>query len=347
MDHIEEIRTRVQLLEHTVDNVHSTDFPGSYDGYDDTWSQSKFEKNFIINIIDINEDNMEFDMIGVDCSIANAFRRILLSEVPTMAIEKVFVYNNTSIIQDEVLAHRLGLIPIKADPRLFEYRQEGDTEGSAEDTIEFQLKVKCTKNPQPKDSTRPDEMYKDHKVTTNYMKWVPVGDQANIFNAGDIRPVDDILIAKLRPGQELDLKMHCVKGVGKDHAKFSPVATASYRLLPEIILTRPVEGEKAERLQKCFSPGVIELDNIDGVLRARVANPRRDTCSREVFRHSDLKNCVKLNRVRNHFIFSVESTGILPPDVLVSEAIKVLMEKCRTMLSELNHTTDSKSTETY
>ena len=42
-----------------------------------------------------------------------------------MAIEKVFVYNNTSIIPDEVLAHRLGLIPIRADPRLFEYRQEG------------------------------------------------------------------------------------------------------------------------------------------------------------------------------------------------------------------------------
>ena len=42
-----------------------------------------------------------------------------------MAIEKVHIYNNTSIIQDEVLAHRLGLIPIKADPRLFEYKQEG------------------------------------------------------------------------------------------------------------------------------------------------------------------------------------------------------------------------------
>lgn len=38
-----------------------------------------------------------------------------------MAIEKVFIANNTSVMQDEVLAHRLGLIPIKADPRLFEF----------------------------------------------------------------------------------------------------------------------------------------------------------------------------------------------------------------------------------
>ena len=62
---------------------------------------------------------MEFDLIGVDAAIANAFRRILLAEVPTMAIEDVYIWNNTSVIQDEVLAHRLGLIPIKADPAKF------------------------------------------------------------------------------------------------------------------------------------------------------------------------------------------------------------------------------------
>lgn len=38
-----------------------------------------------------------------------------------MAVEKVLIANNTSVVQDEVLAHRLGLIPIKADPRLFEF----------------------------------------------------------------------------------------------------------------------------------------------------------------------------------------------------------------------------------
>ena len=51
---------------------------------------------------------------------------------------------------------------------------------------------------------------------------------------------------------------------GKDHAKFSPVATASYRLLPEITLLEPVEGEKAERLKRCFSRGVIDLEDVNG-----------------------------------------------------------------------------------
>jgi DNA-directed RNA polymerase alpha subunit len=39
-----------------------------------------------------------------------------------MAIEKVFIVNNTSIVQDEVLAHRLGMVPLRVDPRNFEYR---------------------------------------------------------------------------------------------------------------------------------------------------------------------------------------------------------------------------------
>lgn len=51
---------------------------------------------------------------------------------------------------------------------------------------------------------------------------------------------------------------------GKDHAKFSPVATASYRLLPEITLLETVQGEKAERLKRCFSQGVIELEDDNG-----------------------------------------------------------------------------------
>ncbi|XP_020777063.1 DNA-directed RNA polymerases I and III subunit RPAC1 [Boleophthalmus pectinirostris] len=342
MKNVEEIRSRVILGEFGVKNVHTTDFPGNYPGYDDTWNLRKFQKNFSINVVQLDENNMEFDMVGVDAAIANAFRRILLAEVPTMAIEKVFIYNNTSIVQDEVLAHRLGLIPIRADPRLFEYRNSGEDtgaeEGSEIDTIQLQLKVKCSRNPRAsKDSSDPKELYLHHMVYSRDLKWMPIGNQADVFADAVIGPVhDDILIAQLRPGQELDIIMHCVKGIGKDHAKFSPVATASYRLLPEITLLERVEGEQAERLQRCFSRGVIELEEHNGEKVAKVVNSRLDTCSREVLRHDDLKNLVKLGRVRDHFIFTVESTGILPPDVLVTEAIKMLMSKCQRFLSELD-----------
>ena len=55
-----------------------------------------------INLIYFTGSNpmeMEFDLIGIDPSLANSLRRIMISDVPSMAIEKVFIYNNTSIIQ--------------------------------------------------------------------------------------------------------------------------------------------------------------------------------------------------------------------------------------------------------
>uniref|UniRef100_A0A8C7YQ75 RNA polymerase I and III subunit C n=1 Tax=Oryzias sinensis TaxID=183150 RepID=A0A8C7YQ75_9TELE len=121
-----------------------------------------FQKNFRIDVVHLDENNIEFDMVGIDAAIANAFRRILLAEVPTMAIEKVFIYNNTSIVQDEVLAHRLGLVPIKADPRLFEYKNI-EQEASEIDTIQLQLKIKCSRNPRAsKESSDPRELYLNH-----------------------------------------------------------------------------------------------------------------------------------------------------------------------------------------
>merc|ERR1712226_1463931 len=159
------------------------------------------------------------------------------------------------------------------------------------------------------------------------------------FGVNGIRPVfDDILIAKLRPGQELDLLMHCVKGVGKDHAKFSPVATASYRLLPEITLLEPIVGELADRLVKCFSRGVVKVTkDKEGNKKAHIANTRKDTGMREIYRDEALRDKVKLEKIRDHFIFSVESTGALPPNILVEEAIKILHAKCKIYSNHLKN----------
>lgn len=84
---------------------------------------SFFKQNFRIDIISDNDEELVFDMVGVDAPIANALRRILLSEVPSVALETIFINKNTSIIQDEVLAHRLGLIPLRIDPRKVDMKQ--------------------------------------------------------------------------------------------------------------------------------------------------------------------------------------------------------------------------------
>ena len=84
-------------------------------------SLKNFIENCEIEILKLDDEEIVFDLAGVEPPLANALRRILIAEIPTMAIEKVNMWQNTSIIPDENLAHRMGLIPIKADPRLFDY----------------------------------------------------------------------------------------------------------------------------------------------------------------------------------------------------------------------------------
>ena len=64
----------------------------------------------------MSERTGTFDLIHIDTSIANAFRRIMIAEVPSVAAETVYMFMNTSVIQDEVLAQRIGLIHGKLTP---------------------------------------------------------------------------------------------------------------------------------------------------------------------------------------------------------------------------------------
>lgn len=166
------------------------------------------------------------------------------------------------------------------------------------------------------------------------MVWEPKGTQAEDWTDDPPRPVhSDILLAKLRPGQKIRLELHCVKGIGKDHAKFSPVCTASYRLLPHIDIPDPlaIKEEDIPKFVQCFPKGVIGVrkHKRSDQEEVYVKDARKDTVSREVLRHAEFEGKVKLGRVRDHFLFDVESTGAIKPEALLPSAIAVLLEKIR------------------
>ena len=110
MASLSELRSKIILNESKVDTKAGADTVCGR-------SLADYIQGMRIDIKHRSDEEIEFDMTGVDASIANAYRRIMIAEVPIMAIEKVYMMNNTSIMPDEVLAHRMGLIPIKADPR--------------------------------------------------------------------------------------------------------------------------------------------------------------------------------------------------------------------------------------
>lgn len=302
-----------------------------------------------------------FSLVGVDASVANAFRRIVISEIPTLAVEDVYMMNNTSVIQDEVLCHRIGLIPLTGsqeglksmgrykkmpndeDPTARSaatwtggYNDPNEQVLSDNNTIVMTLKIECDWTEDGRELARdgerdPEKLYINSSVYARDLKFEPKGLQAERFAPPNhIRPVNpDILIAKLRPGQKIDMICHCYKGLGGDHAKYSPVATASYRLLPVINIKQPILGADAKKFARCFPRGVIELedDEATGQKKAVVKDPMKDTVSRECLRHDEFKDKVELGRVRDHFIFSIESTGQYDSDEMFIEGVKILKEK--------------------
>lgn len=118
--------TTVKIMEsneNTFCHLYFQNLPTEPTVFTETFTIKNFKKKCKIVIVRNENYELEFDIIGIHPAIANTFRRLMLSDVPSMAIEKVLIQSNTSIIQDEVLAHRLGLVPLKADPRLFEFRE--------------------------------------------------------------------------------------------------------------------------------------------------------------------------------------------------------------------------------
>lgn len=102
-----------------------------------------------------------------------------------------------------------------------------------------------------------------NSYSSSDLTWVPLVGQEDAFkNEGASYPAPvskKILLNKLGPGDEIMARCLAVKGVGRDHAKFSPVSVAFYKLLPSIEINGIVRGELAKKLQKSFAKGVIAV----------------------------------------------------------------------------------------
>ncbi|GAB4819550.1 hypothetical protein N2152v2_006967 [Parachlorella kessleri] len=362
-EHLELQRTRVicgpDMNSHTESTLSAHQYAPM--GTSQAFSLAKFKKGFNITITKYEGDDMEFELKGISCAMANSLRRIMIAEAPTMAIEHVYILNNTSIIQDEVLSHRLGLIPLRVDPRLFKYKVRGglrvalgclpgavldctskEENATQTNTIVLKLKVECRR--------LPDGSVENDKVYSKDLQWLPEGSEipaetgarfgeSQATVVADVRPTyEDILIAKLRPGQAIELEAHCVKGVGEEHAKWSPVATTWYKLMPEVVLLQPVTGDLADELAaEC--PGLFQVVERGGSRAVMVADPRQHWKQLEKVRRLSGEErwspYLQLRKVKDHFIFTVESTGAWRPHELFNYAVDVMVSKCDKVLEGL------------
>jgi DNA-directed RNA polymerase subunit D len=161
-----------------------------------------------IKVLSKDQDTLRFVLSGVKPAFANALRRIMISEVPVMAIDDVMILENNSVMYDEILAHRLGLIPITTDLESYNLPEECTCKselGCSKCRASLSLEIEA--------SDPVEVVYSSHLKPEN----------------PEIRPVSDkIPIVKLATGQRVKLEAFARLGKGRTHAKWQPVSAATY-----------------------------------------------------------------------------------------------------------------------
>jgi len=136
----------------------------------------------------------------------NSLRRLAISEVSTLAIDDVVILENSSVMHDEAVAHRLGLIPLRTDPGRFVMPHECDcksTLGCSKCRVLLVLDAEANE------------------------KTVAVSSGELVSEDETVKPVSkDIPIVVLAPNQKLKFEAYARLGTGKDHAKWQPTSVA-------------------------------------------------------------------------------------------------------------------------
>ncbi|KAL2117242.1 hypothetical protein VTJ04DRAFT_9410 [Mycothermus thermophilus] len=256
----------------------------------------------VVKISQADSVRVKWELSNVDISFANSLRRVMLAEIPTIAIDLVEIEENSSVLADEFIAHRLGLIPLNAegvDSLL--YSRDCDCDGHCEHcSVRLTLHAKCTG---------------DENMHVFARDLVPTGDRINqVLGTPIITDSEGLgpLILKLRPGQEIKLECIAKKGIAKEHAKWAPSAAIGFEYDPH---------NKLHHLDLWY-----ESDPKAEWPPSEYAAWEEPPQEGEPFDY---------DAVPNRFYFNVETAGPLPPDVIISEGIKVLQQKLAGLIHEL------------
>ena len=157
-------------------------------------------------VLERTDERIVIKFNNISRQYINAIRRMAICEVPTLAIDDVVILENSSVMHDEAVAHRLGLIPLRTELDRFVMPQDCDcksTLGCSKCRVLLIL-----------DS---EAMEKTKIVTSGEL----------LSEDELVKPVSkDIPIVVLAPAQKLKFEAYARLGVGKDHAKWQPTSAA-------------------------------------------------------------------------------------------------------------------------
>jgi DNA-directed RNA polymerase subunit D len=246
-----------------------------------------------------DESKVTFLLKDISPGYSNALRRIMLNEVPVMAIEEVEIRKNSSALYDEVLAHRLGLTPLTTDLKSYELpaSQEDVDNRKATCTLQLTLKEKG-----PKTVYASDLKTADPKIKPVYPKMV---------------------IAKLLKDQEIELVATAILGKGNTHAKWSP-GHVWYTYNPDLKINN--KSPQLVKYKDMYPPQIFnKKGEIDESLI--LENNLVDAVT-----HIN-NEIISVTYNDKEFVFNVESWGQLSVKEIVTQALAIFDEKLENLNS--------------
>lgn len=252
------------------------------------------------------KDKINFLVEGITPHFANLIRRVIMDEVPTMAIEDVEFRKNSSVLYDEMIAHRLGLIPLRADLNSYNLREKCvcNNQGCDRCTARLTLKAKCEKN--------------SYTVYASELKFKDPAIKVAFPN---------MPIVNLQKGQEIELEATAILGKGREHAKWS-AAHVFYKYKPEITIIK--QPENAEEITKMCPQNVYEFKNNKLLIKNLLACHLCGACV-DAAENGE----IKLNETSDSFVFTIESFGQLECSEIISKAMDLIEESMDAFVEKL------------
>ena len=248
-----------------------------------------------MKLLSQNENKTVFLVKGTSPAEVNTFRRIITNKVPSMAIDTIEVLENSSAIYNEMLAHRLGLTPLKTDLKSYFVQKECKCkgEGCARCTLQLTLETES-----------PGTVYAE-QIKSKDPKVVPVYPKTPI--------------AKLLGKQKIKLIATAKLGSGKEHTKFSP-GLIYYKGNPEIKINKV---SNAKNIAEICPKQVYKVDGS----KLKVAKQQDCILCQACVDASD--KGIQVNASKKDFIVTIEPFGQLTPKEIISTAADIISKQAK------------------
>ncbi len=227
-----------------------------------------------------------------------------------MAITEVLFVENSTPLFDEIIAHRLGMIPLVTDLDSYVMSEHCTCEGAG--CSSCQVSFECTVVAKENNTN----VYSSDLVSTD----------------PKIKPVSTkILLVKMAKNNKLSFEAYARLGLGKDHARHQAVTRASYKMYPDVVINQaafkdyPFKGDNdSDPLVKICPKKILRWEKGELVVTDMMKCTLCEACVRNEFVP---KGAITIKTIKSKFIFFIESSGALPPERVVKEGLKILRQK--------------------